>query len=60
MRDDAPYYFECLRCGEQSHMADHAPRCPRCNSGNGIVTERQLPQPLATSTADTHAQAMGV
>ena len=44
-----PYFFECLRCCEQSRLIHLPPQCPRCASRNGIVTERQLPQPLATA-----------
>jgi hypothetical protein len=58
MRVDEFYYFECLRCGTQAHMVG-APRCPKCNSGNGIVHERELTQPLALE-ADTVCQAMTV
>jgi hypothetical protein len=31
-------------------MTDTPPRCPKCNSGTGIVTERELPQPVAPAT----------
>ena len=40
------YHFECLRCGSQAEMSDLPPRCPKCASGNGIVSERKLPDPL--------------
>jgi hypothetical protein len=59
MRADEFYYFECLRCGTQAHMVGAPPRCPKCNSGNGIVHERELAQPLALE-ADTVCQAMTV
>lgn len=44
MRAEERYYFECLRCGTQADMGELPPRCPSCRSGNGIVTERRLPQ----------------
>ena len=49
------YYFECLRCGTLAHMTVTPPRCPKCNSGNGIVTERELPHPVTPSDAMTQA-----
>jgi hypothetical protein len=58
MRIGEFYYFECLRCGEQAHMVG-APRCPKCNSGNGIVHERELCRPLALD-ADPVSRAMTV
>jgi Zn finger protein HypA/HybF involved in hydrogenase expression len=58
MRIDESYYFECLRCGEQAHMVG-APRCPKCNSGNGIVHERELSLPLSPD-ADPVSRAMTV
>ena len=58
MRIDEFYYFECLRCGAEAHMVG-APRCPKCNSGNGIVHEREFTQPLALE-ADPVARAMTV
>ena len=59
MRADETYYFECLRCGAQSEMINSAPRCPKCNSGTGIVHERELPEPLPV-TPDPVALAMTV
>ena len=44
--DVGSYHFECLRCGAQAEMSDLPPRCPKCASGNGIVSERKLPDPL--------------
>lgn len=58
MSAEEHYYFECLRCGTQAHMTDAPPRCPKCCSGNGIVTDRQLLQPVAS--VDSIAQAMHI
>jgi Zn finger protein HypA/HybF involved in hydrogenase expression len=55
MRVEDAYYFECLRCGAQSPMTESPPRCPKCNSGNGIVTERELPHPVTPTDAATQA-----
>lgn len=59
MRVEEPYHFECLRCGVQAQLASLPPRCPKCNSGNGIVTERGLPEPLPVKP-DPVAQAMTI
>jgi len=44
---DRTYYFECLRCGVQAALSNRQPRCPKCGCGNGIVSERELPQAIA-------------
>ena len=53
------YHFECLRCGTQAQMKHLPPRCPKCDSGNGIVTERELPDPLPVQP-DPVARAMTI
>ncbi len=35
-----PEYFDCMRCGHMSLVSSKPPKCPKCNSGGGVIVTR--------------------
>jgi hypothetical protein len=47
-RQQSDRNFNCLKCGHVTQVVKDPPRCERCNTGAGIVSENLPQQPQLT------------
>ena len=43
-------FFKCLKCGHVTKVSKDPPKCERCNTGSGVISEISSQVPSATSS----------